>query len=239
MPPAMQPRDTVDDAVSFHDRTAREFDDLYTRDERFRSRYRVWNGLLARYSRPGFRVLDVGCGSGTLSAFAAPMNGSVLGFDGSVAMVELAQAKCREAGLANTAFRVGRVEELPGLAGEPVDLLLCSSVLEYLAALDTALDALVAATRRGGVLLLSMPNGSSLYRKLEPLTFRLTGRPVIFPYVRSVLTPAGLARRLAARDCALEETAFYGAVPGWSAVCRALGRPAWSETLFVAAFRRH
>jgi 2-polyprenyl-6-hydroxyphenyl methylase/3-demethylubiquinone-9 3-methyltransferase len=226
------------DAIAFHDQAAREFDQRYEHDPRFRSRYAAWCDLIGRYSGSGRAVLDVGCGSGNLSQHAAGLNASVVGIDGSAAMVERASARSAAAGLANTRFLVGRVEELAERVPGPYDLVLCSSVLEYLDDFEQALTVLIGRVRPGGVLLVSLPNGASLYRRLEPLLYRLTGRPVVFPYVRTVLPLPALAARCATAGAELLESRYYGAVPLWSPLCRAVGRPQWAETLYAAAFRR-
>jgi ubiquinone/menaquinone biosynthesis C-methylase UbiE len=67
------------------------------------------------YLRPGMRLLDVGCGPGTitigLAAAVAP--GEVLGIDREPSQVERARVLAREKGIANVRFEVGNAEELP------------------------------------------------------------------------------------------------------------------------------
>jgi 2-polyprenyl-6-hydroxyphenyl methylase/3-demethylubiquinone-9 3-methyltransferase len=151
------------DAVDFHSDKAQAFEGRYAHDRRFQSRHSAWNELIDAYSGPAKEVLDVGCGSGALSVLAASRNRQVLGIDGSEAMIRLAREKCAREGVANATFAVGRIEALATLVTEPCDLLLCSSVLEYLEDLESALSSLTAVVRPGGIAILSMPNRQSLF----------------------------------------------------------------------------
>lgn len=69
--------------------------------------------------KPGEDMLDVACGTGTLAIAAAKIvgtNGSVTGVDASQDMLDRAQVKARDAGLA-LAFVQGAAQELPFEAG--------------------------------------------------------------------------------------------------------------------------
>jgi ubiquinone/menaquinone biosynthesis C-methylase UbiE len=61
----------------------------------------------------GKRVLDVGTGDGRLALGAAPYAREVEGVDPDADAIRDADAKAREAGLANVRFRVGAAQELP------------------------------------------------------------------------------------------------------------------------------
>jgi SAM-dependent methyltransferase len=67
------------------------------------------------YLRPGVRVLDVGCGPGTITVglAAAVAPGEVLGIDREPSQVERARVLAREKGISNVRFEVGKAEELP------------------------------------------------------------------------------------------------------------------------------
>ncbi|MBX9961838.1 MAG: methyltransferase domain-containing protein [Burkholderiales bacterium] len=103
---------------------------------------------------PGERVLDVGCGPGLLAQSAAAAvgpQGEVFGVDLSANMVALAQRRC--ANLPWAAFAVADAIALPG-ATEHFDAVTCTQVLEYVPAVDRALDELKRVLRPGGRLLL-------------------------------------------------------------------------------------
>ena len=80
--------------------------------------------LHAVAAEPGQRVCDIGCGGGgqTIAlAEAIGPSGRVVGFDISVALVELARERAGAAGIANVDFVVADVQT-EGLGPEPFDL---------------------------------------------------------------------------------------------------------------------
>lgn len=65
--------------------------------------------------KPGDKVLDVGCGTGSLSLTAktsAGANGAVYGIDASPEMIEVARKKAKKSGQ-DVTFDVGLIEKLP------------------------------------------------------------------------------------------------------------------------------
>jgi 2-polyprenyl-3-methyl-5-hydroxy-6-metoxy-1,4-benzoquinol methylase len=225
------------DAVGWHSRIAKEFDAAYVRSPAFRERLTVWSGLIGEYADAGCDVLDAGCGSGVLSCLAARGARSVLGFDASPEMVELAETRRRCEGLVNATFRVARLEETDILAGRRFDLVLCSSVLEYVDDYWRAISWLAMSLSPTGVLVFSMPNGSSLYRKAERIVFRLTGRPVYFSHVRNVPRFDEVRAGLAARGLEVLARSYYAATPLLSPLARRANLPELADNLFVVACR--
>lgn len=98
----------------------------------------------------GDRILDVGCGPGFYCAeLAAEVGaaGSVVGVDGSAAMLALAARRCE--GLAKVELREGSALALP-VEDASFDGALCVQVLEYVADTALALAELHRAVRPGG-----------------------------------------------------------------------------------------
>ena len=228
-------RATFNDAVEWHSRMAADFDLRYRTRDAFRERYLVWGRLIESYSRREGRVLDVGCGSGVLSFLAGKQNGEVVGIDGSREMLDLCHGEKERRGITNVAF----IQlELEGLDFEPLgtfDLILCSSVLEYLEDLWGTLRKLRGALAPGGVLIFSVPNRDSLYRLLERWSFALTGRPGYYAHVRHLLRSDDASATLQEQGMDVLQTAYYAATPILSRVCRMLGKPRWADNLFVVA----
>lgn len=204
--------DGADTAITWHDSIAPAFRDGYVRSRGFRDRLRIWADLIDRYSRLGDRVIDAGCGAGTLSFEAARITAHVDGIDGAERMIELARAGAAERGVANVSFDVALFETLSERAGQ-YDLALCSSVLEYLPDLQAEIARLAATLRSGGRLILSLPNGMSGYRKIEALAWRLTGRPRYFRHVRHVPRSARVADILTELGFDVLETVYYADPP--------------------------
>lgn len=59
------------------------------------------------------RLLDIACGPGILAAALAGDARQLVGLDSTPEMIDLARARCAEAGLTNTEFRLGDAEALP------------------------------------------------------------------------------------------------------------------------------
>jgi demethylmenaquinone methyltransferase/2-methoxy-6-polyprenyl-1,4-benzoquinol methylase/phosphoethanolamine N-methyltransferase len=83
--------------------------------------------------KPGSRVLDVGCGTGSLALKAKERVGStgmVAGIDASPEMIEVALEKARRAGV-EIDFRLEVVEKLP-FADQTFDTVLSSLMMHHL-----------------------------------------------------------------------------------------------------------
>jgi 2-polyprenyl-6-hydroxyphenyl methylase/3-demethylubiquinone-9 3-methyltransferase len=228
---------TADDAISWHDSIAPAFRDGYERSPRFRERLRVWSGLILRYAQESDRAIDAGCGAGTLSFEAARIVAHVDGIDGSPRMIDLAREKSAELGLANTSFEVALFDSLSEQAGQ-YDLVLCSSVLEYLDDLPTEIARLVALLRPEGRLIVSLPNGRSRYRRFEALAYRLTGRPRYYRHVRQVPTSIEVREIFAAMGFAVLDTVYYSDPPLPRFINRLAGPSRYRKTMFAMVVAR-
>lgn len=93
--------------------------------------------------RPGERVLDVGCGTGQLTARLAELGADVLGIDSSPAMVEAARKA-----YPTISFEVADVVELDIDSG--FDLVFSNAVLHWVKRAQTAANAMATALRPGG-----------------------------------------------------------------------------------------
>ncbi|GAA1945043.1 class I SAM-dependent methyltransferase [Kitasatospora viridis] len=113
----------------------------------------AWADRLADWL-PGepVRVLDAGCGTGSLALLAAAAGHRVTGVDCSPAMVELARAKFAGEGLPG-AFLVGDAAE-PPTGGEQFDVVLARHLLWTLPDPLAALRAWAGRLRPGGRLVL-------------------------------------------------------------------------------------
>lgn len=202
------------DAVDWHESIAESFQAGYDHSPRFRERLALWRDLIARHVTPGDRVLDAGCGAGTFSFEAARVGASVTAIDGSAAMIALARKRQQELGLTDISFEVALLDSLSARPAGTFDVVLSSSVLEYLPDLAGEVARLVRLLKPGGRLILSLPNSESLYRKAERIAFGVTGRPRYFAHVKSMATARELAALYRGLDVTPVEHHFYAAPPG-------------------------
>jgi SAM-dependent methyltransferase len=111
--------------------------------------------------KPGMRLLDCGCGPGSitidLAAVVAP--GEVIGVDLEASQIELARGQARERGLQRVRFEVASVYELPFPDGS-FDAVFSHALFEHLAEPEAALQEIRRVLRPDGVAGLSSPDWS-------------------------------------------------------------------------------
>ncbi len=188
--------DPEDDAVAHFSGYVKEFDAYYQGRAEFDERLKLWSGLLDKYSVPGGLSIDMGCGTGVFSLYLAKKGGGVVGVDGSAEMVRFCEERRLERGLENVRFMQGRLPAVDeaGLTG--ADLLISSSVVEYVEDLDRTLALFARLLKPGATLIISMPNAVSVSRLYERLRYRLTGHPPIYRHILHFTSPARLQVRM-------------------------------------------
>ena len=193
---------------------------------------------IERYLPAGGSVLDAGCGSGVLSFVASQRAGSVVAFDGSEEMIRIARRKIAPSNSGNVSIAVAPLTEICSFGTGSFDLVISSSVLEYVDDIDAALRAHAEMLKKDGILLVSMPNGESLYRWLEGGVFRISNHPRYRRCVYHVPRAAMFEQRL--RRASLEplETVTFAAVPVLGRVLRAVGLGSRSDMMFLTAAGR-
>ncbi len=120
--------------------------------------------LLLGELRPGDRVLDLGCGTGRFVAAARDAGADVVGVD----IAERALERARRVAPGADLRLVSPDGTLPLGHGE-VDLVWCSEVLEHVPDTATFLTEVRRVLRRGGRLLLTVPDHGRLKRTLLAL----------------------------------------------------------------------
>jgi len=228
-----------DDAVSHFSGYAEHFHGHYQDRAEFRERLEIWHELLDRYAVPDGRSVDLGCGTGVFTLYLAAKGGDVTGVDGAPNMIRLCEQQKAERGLQNVRFMQARLPAVDEPALRNADLVISSSVIEYVPDLEATLALFGRLVKPGGTLIVSMPNRQSLSRMYERLKFKLTGQPHIYRHIIHFTTPRALARRLASAGLRLEEVRYYTHFTRVARLTRALGcPPVLTEDLFVAVFRK-
>ena len=109
-------------------------------------------GYLLQHLEPGFRVLDFGCGPGTISVGLAGAvdPGEVHGIDVAASQIEMARAAAAAGGHGNATFHVGDVTALP-FEDDYFDAAHCHAVLMHVPDTAAALSEVRRVLKPGGV----------------------------------------------------------------------------------------
>ena len=108
---------------------------------------------LLPYLRPGLRVLDFGCGPGTISVGLAQAvePGELYGVDMEESQIELARSVALASGQDNAIFRVGDVTDLPFEDGF-FDIAHCHNVLMHIPDTAAVLAEVKRVLKPGGII---------------------------------------------------------------------------------------
>jgi trans-aconitate methyltransferase len=141
--------------------------------------------------QPGERVLDLGCGSGELTAQIAGRGARVVGVDSSAEMLDRARGRFPELDL-----RLADGEQLP--VGQPYDAVFSNAALHWMTRPDEVLAGVRAALRDGGRFVAEMGaarNVAALVTSLREAAERI-GVEADLPLPWYFPTPAEQATRL-------------------------------------------
>jgi 2-polyprenyl-3-methyl-5-hydroxy-6-metoxy-1,4-benzoquinol methylase len=226
-------------AVGYFSHNARQFHANYENAAEFKERLSVWDDILARSVTPAGLALDMGCGSGVFSFKMAALGSRVVGVDGAPEMIAFCEAQRKERNLEAVRFLQATLPNVDETEISNADLLISSSVVEYVADLDAMLGLFARLLKPGAPLVLSMPNALSLSRNHQRLKFRLTGEPEVYRHIRHFTTPRTLAARAKKHGLLLEETHHYAHLTWIAQLTRSLKFPAFlTADLFVCVFRK-
>jgi 2-polyprenyl-6-hydroxyphenyl methylase/3-demethylubiquinone-9 3-methyltransferase len=156
------------------------------------------------------RCLDLGCGTGGLSLVFAAHGFDVVGIDASPEMLRHARTAAERAGLSITFLEGDVTAELPELEADP-DLIICSSVLEYVERPTEVIERCAARLAPGGVLLISVPNWKSLPRRWQQVRYALLRRRTYLDEQRTRASASELARSGEAAGLELLGTTHFSA----------------------------
>ena len=188
---------------------------------------------LLPYLRPGLRVLDFGCGPGTISVGLAKAiaPGELHGIDMEASQIELARAVAEAGGHGNAIFHVGDVTDLP-FEDASFDVAHCHNVLMHVPDTASALAEVKRVLKPAGIVACRELMGQSSFtypnlgpirrawKMLEDLVAADDGHPHMGGDLKVHLLRAGFANVRATASFASystpEEIAFiYGIVEQW------------------------
>jgi glycosyltransferase involved in cell wall biosynthesis/2-polyprenyl-3-methyl-5-hydroxy-6-metoxy-1,4-benzoquinol methylase len=229
----IQPKNAID----FHSETAIEFDGKYEKSAQFEQRYKVWTTLFEQYLKPQMKVLDAGCGSGIFSIYLAQKKCMVVGVDGSEKMIELcnrhSQAKKLDVLFQQTILPFENIDNFT-----KQDVILCSSVLEYIADYEIVIEQFKELLNPKGMLIISMPNKDSWHRKIEKYIFKITGKPASYQYIQHVFTEKDFSKQLEYYGFKLETLTYYPQITIFTRFLKMVGVSEKNiNTMFVGVYK--
>jgi 2-polyprenyl-3-methyl-5-hydroxy-6-metoxy-1,4-benzoquinol methylase len=224
--------------TDFYSATASHFNHKYQTSSTFIERYEVWTDLFKKYTKPSDHILDLGCGSGIFSQYLAQKGSTVLGIDGSEKMINLCE-KSNTPPLPNLSYQL---ETLPFedvfLENYQFDTIISSSVIEYIEQDTLLLEQIYSLLKPQGITIISFPNNNSIYRKIEKLIFKMTGKPAYYKFVKRLYDEELITQKLNLMGFEREEVLFY---PSQNMVLKMLNlilpKPL-TATLFVGVYRK-
>lgn len=222
-------------AIGFYNAIATQFDRKYESSAAFVERFGIWTDLFSRYVNPTDNVMDIGCGSGVFSNYLAQMGCSVIGIDGSVEMIKL----CNQKKTSVKACYVVQSLPLPNPDDyDGQDVITASSLLEYIDDMGRILQQIHAMLKPNGLLIASVPNRLSLYRRIERRLFGLTGHPRYFAHIRHVSTDAIFSQQLTNMGFEVLETRHFSGYDPLSRLLKRVLPKQYVNNLFVGVYRK-
>ena len=129
--------------------------------------------FFAPYLRSGMRLLDCGCGPGTISVGLADAiaPGQLVGIDLDGQHIELSRRLAADSGLSNVHFETANVYQLP-YDDQSFDAVFCHAVLEHLDKPDRALAEMYRVLKPQGLIGIRTPDhdGNLLWPELQGLS---------------------------------------------------------------------
>lgn len=190
-----------------------------------------WVPFLLPHLRPGMRLLDVGCGVGSITLDLAELvaPGETVGIDQDASQLELARAAAASRGIASARFEAANVYTLPFLDAS-FDVVLAHTLLIHLSDPLRALREFRRVLRPGGLVAISDDQDTTwvvwpedsvaryLIADLGPKAIQASGGSPFYSHsLRRLLLDAGFARtegHAIAPECygTLEETRHFASI---------------------------
>jgi len=183
-------------AINFFDSYALNMEKKYIEDPDFRERFRIWTHLIDKYAIGSVSAIDIGCGAGVFSLYMAKKGINTIGIDGAESMIRTCNYNKEKLCLEKVQFVQAEIPFLPGLEINAADMIICSSVLEYITPFRETISLFARLLKKNGILILSLPNGDSYYRKYEKLKFKFTGKPHYYKHVKNLLLITQLTKTM-------------------------------------------
>lgn len=207
------------EAIEYHEREARNFKGKYLVKESFKSRLLLWKDLI-RNAGPSFnKSMDLGCGPGWMTNVLCEVSDNVVAIDGSEQMIAQSKVTLGSHTVKVEFYNNTISPELFTLwPAESFDLIISSSVLEYVDNAEGVLKKSFEALASNGTLIFSIPNKESLFRKVEGNLFRLIGKPQYRGLLKNIWSRKYTAKLLEDIGFNVDSVQYQGYIPWYSTV---------------------
>jgi 2-polyprenyl-3-methyl-5-hydroxy-6-metoxy-1,4-benzoquinol methylase/glycosyltransferase involved in cell wall biosynthesis len=203
-------------AVEFHERLAKAWEAKYDKHS-FGARVGVLEECINGVDLRGQQWLDAGCGTATLGRYVAQRGCHLLCVDASPSMLRIASEIASRDGLAH-ALTFQHIDDLQTMPMNPgsFDGVLCNSVLEYLPDPKSVLARMAHSLKPGGIMVISVPNRSSLLRQFLSGVYRFThwltrrGWPSYMQFSRHAYRRDEFAAMMESQGMQVEKVISYG-----------------------------
>jgi SAM-dependent methyltransferase len=225
------------DPVAYFSEIASEFHASYADDPNRRDRIITWRRALSRFAGQVNLAYDVGCGSGMLIGELAPYAQRIVAIDGSGEMLEIARKTVAPQLVPRTEFRQHRLP-VQDDSLTPGEIVISSSVVEYLESVDGSLAFMHRLLKPGGLFVFSISNRNSIKRRAVRLFYRFTGRPRYLGLVRHFLSVGDVRRAVENAGFELLGTEFFDNKDRFNRALSVLFPPEYCANLILAVARR-
>ncbi|MDF1723656.1 MAG: class I SAM-dependent methyltransferase [Alcanivorax sp.] len=155
-------------AQQFWDKAAARYAKSPVKDE---ASYQKKLAITRDYFQPDWSVFEFGCGTGSTAILHAPYVRDILATDVSAKMLEIAEAKARDAGIDNIRFQQGTLDSLSLTPGS-FDAVLGLNILHLVEDPEAAISRVSSLLKPGGVFVSSTVLAADMklhWRLLIPL----------------------------------------------------------------------
>lgn len=153
--------------ADFWDRVAQRYAEMPIRNP---EAYAQTLALMKAHLKPGYHVLEVGCGTGTTATHLAPHVARYVATDTSGEMIAIASAKMARAGLAHVETLVTGPCEA-SMPDGAFDAVIALNVVHLLPDRGAALADIARRLRPGGLFISKTPCLSGIWHALAPLVW--------------------------------------------------------------------
>ncbi len=126
---------------------------------------RIIDPIIKKFQKTNIKVLDVGCGTGSIDLYLAKHGCTVSGIDISAKAIKIAKSNTKKFNLGNKVkFILGDIQQMK--IKETYDLIICSEIIEHIKNEKKVLLKIKKMLNENGRLVISVPSKNSLLYKL-------------------------------------------------------------------------